>query len=254
MTKKSALATLCTLLLGLALVGCGKGSDTGKTDQSQTSTQAESAPEEEFIEPEATLSPADIDSGYVPEDAYHAAQPWNDEYRTSDIWWKDGQEGTEGIFLTNAGNDAGKAVTWVDGDGYETDTQFEMTITEDNHLASKPGEEPAIDLVFNDHLTCFDSVSGTWYVRGDADELNALLAELSVTTEDGRWSIMFAEGGTFSDVYDDEESTGTWEFISSCNIRLTYDSGLDPEVLDVVRNEDGQVIELSNTWNQLFVQ
>lgn len=249
MTRKLLPTTICAFALALGLCGCG-GSDDGANAPSID----EPADAIEVVEPAANVAPVDIDSGHVPLDAYQASLPWYDEGRTSDIWWKDGQEGIEGLFLTNAGNDAGKSVTWVDGDGNETASQFDLEVSDDGHLVSKEGADPAVDIVFNDPLTCYDAVSDAWYVRGDAAELAGLLEGLSLATEDGRWTVTFGEDGTFAEVYDEEEGTGTWEFISSCNVRLTYDNGPAPETLDVVRDETGQVIELSSSWNHLLVQ
>lgn len=224
--------------LCVALSGCSS-SDSGDVQEPEAPT------EEAAAQPEAVIMPDEIDSGHVVDNAMD---------RTSDIWWKDGKEGSEGIYITDAANDAGRCVSWVDGSGKDVDSQFDCEISPDGHLVSVDGAEPACDIVFNDNLTCYDYVSGNWYIRGDADELNASLADLTFASESGSWTVTFNSDGTFDDDYDGEQATGTWEFITSANVRLVYDGGdLDDEILDA-EFSDGQVVKLSNTWNSLSVQ
>ena len=240
MKKRLALAVTLAFagVLCFALLGCSSG------ESGADAGDAAPAAEEPAADPVANVSPDEIDPGHVV----------GNEDRTSDIWWKDGQAGTEGIYVTNAANDAGLAVTWVDADGKDLEMQFDCEISPDGHLMSVEGAEPACDIVFNDNLTCYDYVSGNWYIRGNADELNASLAGLTFTSDSGSWTVTFNADGTFDDDYDGEQATGTWEFITSANVLLVYDGGeIDDAVLDA-EFSDGQVVALSNTWNSLSVQ
>ena len=235
MKKKLALMMVLVFALCCTLAGCS----------SNTNSDAEggdAAVEEKAMEPAANLFPEDVYSGYVV----------GNDGRTSDIWWKDGQEGTEGIYITDAGNDAGKCVTWVDASGKDVDSQFYCEVSPEGHLVSEEGREPAVDIVFNDDLTCYDYVADAWYIRGDADQLLQLLQGLTFSTDDGDWTITFNPDGTFTDVVSDgEEATGTYRFISSANVLLAYDdANIGEERLDL-EMQDGEVVALSNTWNHL---
>ncbi|MBO4365971.1 MAG: hypothetical protein J5804_06750 [Eggerthellaceae bacterium] len=239
MKKKLALMVVFASVFALcfALMGCGSDAESGAESTGATA-------EETAKEPAANVFPEEIYSGYVVDN----------DGRTSDIWWKDGQEGTEGIYITDAGNEAGKCVTWVDGDGKDVDSQFYCEVSPEGHLVSEEGKEPELDIVFNDDLTCYDYVTDTWYIRGDADQLTSELAGLTFATDDDSWTITFNPDGTFTDVVSNgDEATGTYKFISSCNILLTYDdAGIGEEKLDL-EMKDGQVEALSNTWNHLSV-
>ena len=84
MKKRLALAVTLAFagVLCFALPGCSSG------ESGADAGDAAPAAEEPAADPVANVSPDEIDPGHVV----------GNEDRTSDIWWKDGQAGTEGIY------------------------------------------------------------------------------------------------------------------------------------------------------------
>lgn len=230
MKKKLAvvLAGVAAFSLCFALVGCG-----GNTTSGDDGTTA-------MPEPAANLAPTEVDPGRV-----------STGDNTSDIWWLDGAVGTEGIYITHAGNDVGRSITWVDAEGNDVDSVFDCALTDDNHFVNAEGVTPEFDVVFYDNMMCYDYVTGNWYIRGNVDELMPLVAGKTFAREDGRWSVTFNEDGTIEDTYNGETITGTFEFLSPTVVELVYDGGSpDPETLYIVVEDDGTVY-LDTGWEYM---
>jgi hypothetical protein len=229
-------ACVAVLMTGFAMAGCSDGMGalvSGGPSGSETGPMAE-------VEPQANISPDEVYFGNV-----------LDGVRSSDTWWANGEAGTEGVYFAWAHNDAGIAIHWVDGNNADTAEQASVEITEDGHLLSAKDAEPEADFVFYDDLTCYDNVTQTWYMRGDAEMLNAEVSNKVYAT--GVWQITLADDGTFTDVYGDTTQTGTWAFNSSTTVKLTYDDPTYyPQVVDVI-TEDGNLAALSasSTWLRL---
>lgn len=229
-------ACVAMLMMGSAMAGCSDGMGAivgGGSGEPETGPMAE-------VEPQANINPSDVYFGNV-----------LDGTRSSDTWWANGEVGTEGVYFAWAHNDAGMAIHWVDGNNADTAEQASVEITEDGHLLSTKGAEPEADFMFYDDLTCYDNVTQTWYMRGDAEMLNAEVSGKIYAA--GIWQITLADDGTFTDVYGDTTQTGTWAFNSSTTVKLTYDDPTYyPQVVDVI-TEDGQLAALSasSTWLRL---
>lgn len=229
-------ACVAVSVMGFAVMGCGDGVGaivSGGLGESEAGPMAE-------VDPQANIDPNDVYFGSM-----------LDGTRSSDTWWANGESGTEGVYFAWAHNDTGVAIHWVDGTNADTAEQASVEITEDGHLRSTEDAEPKADFVFYDDLTCYDNVTRTWYMRGDAKELNAEVSGKIYAS--GVWQVTLDDDGTFTDVYGDTTQTGTWAFNSSTTVKLTYDDPTYyPQVVDVI-TEDGQLVALSasSTWLRL---
>ena len=145
--------------------------------------------------------------------------------RTSDVWFLNGDPTAGGIFFTNAANEAGLSYTKVDANDEETDSEFNLIITEDKHLRTAGNTAPKIDIVFDDVMTCYDYVNGNFYVRGDSKELTAALAGNAYMADDGSGAeYLLNEDGTFTFTWKNKSEGGTWKVAASTVVELTYDS------------------------------
>lgn len=183
-----------------------------------TSCASESEPENSSAEPQrepaANIDPRDINVGIL-----------QDDDRTSDVWYVDGDQSKGGVFFTRAANDAGRTVTWVDESGDELpDNGWYMEVT-DNHLKSDDsGQSRSCDFVFYDEMTCYDAVDGLWYIRGDRtiDEYRALFAgKTFVDSTDDAWYLEFEADGTGTKHASGKAYAVVWDVTSTNVLDLT---------------------------------
>ena len=197
MKRASALMAMALMgILAIAIVGCSSGSGSGSGQAPQSSSQSSSAA------PRQALDPSTIEPGMV----------WDNDADngTSDIWYKDGNRSGEGFFITNANNDAGRSLTWVDAKGSQTDSAFYLEVSPDKHLVNQSGHnEPAVDLVFEDNMTAYDNASGTRYSRGDQKALESQINDTTWEYKDTTFT--FNADGTYKQEQNGKERSGVWE-------------------------------------------
>ena len=193
------------LALALTLAACG-GSDQG------ASTETPAAEPEEVVEVshDPEVEPSLIDPGWLYGD------------NTSDIWWPNGDaSASEGLYFTNAANDAGLDVTFVGQDDSESSV-WDLEVV-DGHLVTKAdaADRRQVDITFQDNFTCYDAVSDTVYIRGDRsqEEYNALLEGTTFVEDPSNpddFMVTFDQGGKttqYQGSYDPLE--GTWQVVTT---------------------------------------
>ncbi len=203
------MAGTAALVLACTLAACGGNAGGGETGAASDSTPAA---EEAVVSHDPEVEPALVNPGWLKGD------------NTSDIWWPNGEEGSgEGVYFTNAANDAGMDVTFVDAAGEDLDSVWYLEVA-DGHLvtlADAPEDKREVDFTFQGNFTCYEAVSDTVYIRGDRsqEEYDALLAG-KVFVEDpdnpSDFMVRFEEGGVAiqeQEGYDPLE--GTWQVVTT---------------------------------------
>ena len=113
---------------------------------------------------------------------------------------------------------------FFDESGKPIDPDCDATI-KDKHLVPSEECERGYDIVFVDPMTCYDSVSNTWYSRGD---YNAVMAKVvntkwkSLTNES--IEIELREDGTLVESIDGKQAeAGTWAITAVDQVGLYWD-------------------------------
>lgn len=217
------LAIACAGALSVGLAACGGGSSSGAASSSAASS-ASSASASASVSASAASSSAASADEYV--DPATINPGWLDsDVRTSDVWFLNGDPSAGGIFFTNAANEAGLSYTKVDANDQEGDSEFNLVITEDKHLRTAGNTAPKIDIVFDDVMTCYDYVSGNFYIRGDLKELTSMMAGKTYKAEDrDDIEMTFNEDGTYVETVKGKSETGTWKVAAATVVEMTYDS------------------------------
>ena len=189
-----AFALACSCIIA----GCGGGSG---------------AVESKERVPEANVDPSRIDSGsYLADNGFGYS---------ADVWYIDGDTSRPGFYL-----EAWTVVlpVFFDESGKPIDPDCDATI-KDKHLVPSEECERGYDIVFVDPMTCYDSVSNTWYSRGD---YNAVMAKVvntkwkSLTNES--IEIELREDGTLVESIDGKQAeAGTWAITAVDQVGLYWD-------------------------------
>ena len=189
-----AFALACSCMIA----GCGGGSG---------------AVESKERVPEANVDPSRIDSGsYLADNGFGYS---------ADVWYIDGDTSRPGFYL-----EAWTVVlpVFFDESGKPIDSDCDATI-KDKHLVPSEECESGYDIVFVDPMTCYDSVSNTWYSRGD---YNAVMAKVvntkwkSLTNES--IEIELREDGALVESRDGKQAeAGTWAITAVDQVGLYWD-------------------------------
>ena len=236
-TKIAAIAGAAALLVTLGSCS-GTSQEQAATDGAQASTTA-------AVSHDAVISPDDIHPGWVVEDDYPAG--------TSDLWYPDGNESKmPTIYFTNAANDAGMTVTFVDADDHE-DSVWDVEVVDD-HLKIKDsakGEEREVDFTFQDAFTCYDAVSNTTFVRGAttaADVAERFAGKVFVADKDDpeERMVSFADDGTLTLTTGSKVASGTWEAVAVnvAEVHLASDTSEWDDEWRVIVDKGGNPTEL----------
>lgn len=208
---------LLAVCMVLALAACGDKTTNPDTGANQSAAPSAptgtdtnepaqpSAPEVE-APPEAGLDPSEIEWGYD--------SPGSSDYQH---WYPDGDK-LSGYYLMFEDD----YVTVDDGGNRTT---FSTTIA-DGHIVNWSEDDPAMDFVFIDNLTCYDLVDGQWYLRADYDAVMDSLTASTFYCEAGdQWNITFYDDGTYSYDRDGELVEGEWWFQDANTINYIDDYG-----------------------------
>ena len=155
-----ALAVACSCALCAGMVGCGSGASSSAASSASASATASAsasaaaASTGNAAQPQANISPADINPSLVSGEGSY------------DIWYLDGDKSAAGVRFAPEQNDAGLSFVRVDASGQDGDGEFNLVITDEKHLRTPLDTAPKIDIVFVDDMTCYDYVTGSWYIRG----------------------------------------------------------------------------------------
>ena len=218
--ERTVLTGGMALTLALALAACG-----GPSEESNDGGSADTGAVAEQVQPSAEVEPDLINPGSL-----------NDSDNTSDIWIPSDGSTKETLYFTNAANDAGLTVTFVDEGGSE-DSLWDLEVS-DGHLVTTPeaGEDVRkVDIVFMDNFTCYDYETKTTYTRGDrsADDYTALFAGKTYVEDlenpDNR-RVELSEDGSCMQSVSGSAIEGTWEVATPTVLCCHYpDNGYDIE-------------------------
>ena len=225
--------TGAVLVLALCLGGCGS-----KAPEKPASSAAESKTQESSVTSQAAQSSAVEEKQSsetqiaVPETSQvQTQQPtipdvvldpteikWGYEAAGSDDtqhWYCNGDRSlTSYIFFD------GDYVTKVEGAQRE---QYDVDIV-NRHMVDWDTKGQAFDFVFTDMFTCYDYVSGLWFMRMDVNSVMQSLTSARFVCEAGeQWNIKFNSDYTFDYEYDGEDITGNWWFDNARTISYHMD-------------------------------
>jgi len=237
-----------TVVMLLSLSACG--GETAKPEQVTEDlpvvpvvTEAP-AKEDESAEdvPAANVDPAIVNMGQA-----------IDEKHTADAWFKDGVEGGDYIYFELADNsDLGYA--YVKMENGERVSTVLCTVNTELHVvdAETAAEESAIDLVFVDNFRIYDYKSDSWYIRGNPETLSTIFADISfVNQDDDTNTLILKADGTGTELFQGQEDELKWEMDSATTVK--YNDGSFDHVLQIVRDENGNLISLSEQNFRIFV-
>lgn len=198
---KKSIALLLAFLLLLALAACGSKSPAKSPDSTEPATTSEP---EVTPAPETAVDPTEIEWGY------QAPGSSDTQY-----WYVDGDKSAASFLFFEDGY-----LTTVDG---ETRSTIDTKIV-DKHIVDYDTDGGTFDFVFTDVLTCYDLVSGQWYMRSDYETVVDSLTGATFVCEAGsQWKYTFNADGTM--VYDNDGTlnTGTWWIQDARTINNHYD-------------------------------
>lgn len=238
--KNALVAGGSALLLALSLGACGS---------SESSNQADGggAPPEQAqtYSHDATVNPDDINPGWVLDSE-------NNIGGTSDLWYPVSDDSSaEGLYFTNAGNDAGIDVTFVDNNGGE-DSVWDLEVV-DGHLKTKAdaSDKRQVDITFQDDFTCYDAVTDTTYTRGattakDYEELFCANPFVLNTDDPEERMMSFADDGTVTLTTGDKVASGTWKVaaVNVVEVHFVSDTSEWDDEYRVILDEGGNAAEL----------
>ena len=209
MKKVKQLAVIVSAgILALSLAACNgetSGSGEAKTEETETS---DAAADESAAEPDAEdiLDPQEMKWGYQEPGSS------NNDYQ---YWYANGDKTLTQFLIFDD-----DYLTLVDGAARES---VDMK-TENGHMVDLETQGEAFDFVFTDVFTCYDYVSGQWYMRADYETVTRSLAASTFVCEAGsQWSIDFGEDNTLYYHNDGEEQTGTWWFENANTVCFQMD-------------------------------
>lgn len=215
---KKLLSVLCCLTIILTLASCGKkktGTDapapsTGSSTQTPgTTTQQpvvpEPDPEPVMPEPAANVDPNDMQWGYENDGSndYVHWYPDGDKFSDYYLMFEDGY-----LTINDGGQRTGMFMDSVDG-----------------HYVNGREDDPAVDFVFLDNLTCYDMIGEQWYMSAIYEEAVASLTAAPFYCEAGDRSFTFYDDGTYSRDFAGEITEGQWWFNDAATIYYVDDYG-----------------------------
>lgn len=192
--------------------------------------------------PSANVSPAEIDIG----------RAVNGDY-LGDAWYPDGVVGDSYICFTPADNSS-IGLAYIKVEKGETVASIICAQTEDNHIvdAESAEGESSIDVIFADSFKAYDYKTDTWYIRGNPDEIAPLFAGTQLACQgDPTNTLLLNADGTGTEVFGGEEYFLTWELTGAATLR--FNDGQFDYTLEIVTDEDGAFVSLSEQNHRIFV-
>lgn len=242
------IALLMSVVMLFTLTACGSKDELAETAPEEGAADiavipAETqAPVEEGDSPAANIDPSQINIGQA-----------IDEVHTGDAWYKDGVEGGDYIYFELADNsDLGLAYVKVEG-GERVDTLL-CAVNAAMHVvdAGVAESESSIDLVFVDNFQIYDYKSNTWYVRGNPETLSTIFTGITFACQDDETNtIILNADGTGTELFQGTEDELTWVMDSASTVK--YNDGSHDHVLQIVTDESGALISLSEQNFRIFV-
>lgn len=212
-TTGKYVSLLLALVLALGLTACGGGGTAGGGEPDL----------------EAVVDPAEIEWGYQADDSDDAQ-----------YWYPDGDKQSDYYLIFED-----DFVTVDDGGNR---TRFSTDIA-DGHVVNYNEEDPAMDFVFTDSLTCYDLKDGQWYMRADRDEATASLTAAPFVCEAGaEWTITFSADGTYRYDCDGTLMEGDWWFQDARTIEYNDDYGTTRFTITYA-DDNWEIVSIRDTDN-----
>lgn len=217
-TLKRTLCLLLVLCMALALTACGKK----KTNQTPSSSTGSS------VQTPATPAPApppepetylpDLDNLVDPEEFIDRYE--KDGSNDYTHWYPNGDKLADFYLIF-------EDIYVIVRDSYGE--EFYHSAIENGHIVTTSADDPAMDIVFIDNMTCYDLVNDQWYMSADYDQALASLTATTFCNTDGgmTWDITFYEDGSYYWRYgaDDDYDEGSWWFSYAHEIVFTTSYG-----------------------------
>lgn len=216
------------LALACTLAACG-GSGSGSGSGGATSTPRTAEP---------NFDPATLSAGLSNNDTAGALT-------YTDYWYADGDSEHPALYFQN---NSIMTPVFLNADGTEKTTKAGKTKIADGHLVPDGDADPTYDIVFDDPFTCYDSVSQTWFTRGDYTATLAKVVNTKWTSQqNGANSLELMEDGTavFTGKF---SSTGTWHLTAIDRIGIADDSESEMREYDLSYDGSGKVTSLEWTF------
>lgn len=244
----TVIALVLSVVMLFSLTACGSKDEAVETapaedvDIAIIPAETESEETEEGEGPAANVDPSQLNIGQA-----------IDEVHTGDAWYKDGVEGGDYIYFEAADNsDIGLA--YVKMEGGERVSTVLCTVNAAMHVidAEVNESESSIDLVFVDNFQAYDYKSDTWYVRGNPESLSAIFAGINFVCQDDETNTLILNAdGTGTEVFQGTEDDLSWVMDSATTV--TYNDGSHDHVLQIVCDENGQLVSLSEQNFRIFL-
>lgn len=252
--------TGAVLVLALCFGGCGSkapekpaaSAAESKTQESSVTSQAaqssaieeKQSSETQITEPET--SEVQTQQPTIPDVVVDPAEiKWGYEATGSDDtqhWYCNGDRSLTSYLFFD-----GDYVTKVEGEQRE---QYDVDIV-NRHMVDWDTKGQVFDFVFTDMFTCYDYVSGLWFMRMDVDAVMQSLTSARFVCEAGeQWNIKFNNDYTFDYEFDGENITGNWWFDNARTISYHMDKWDENEsAWFTMEYEDGgwEVVSIKDT-------
>ena len=234
------LSTGSALLLALSLAACGGSASSQQSSGGQASTtQAKTS------STDASVDPALINPGWLPDQEDYVAG-------TSDLWYPIGSNGKgERLYFTNAANDAGIDVTFVDAEEHE-DNVWDLEVSS-GHLKtlSSASDKRKVDITFQDDFSCYDAVADIHYERASssADDYVKLFCEhpfVEDADSPDKYKVTFSTDGSVTIKNGEDEYSGTWKVaaVNVAEVHFKTDGSEWDDEYRVLVDKDGKPTEL----------
>lgn len=232
----------CAWVLSLALLG-GLSSCTNADPfaySQDPAVLATSAPED-LARLKPRLDPATLNWGMRPDPA-----------RPSDIWIPINKVGVEPIFFTPSQREGALCtVHWLNPRGEVDARQIECKV-DSKHLRNlDPQSAPALDFIFLDGFTTYETESGVIYSRGNYEELKSQLAGFSFMSQvNPRDIVTLNPDKTFFHTSDAGDSEGSWTFATPTALQIQVKGQEGPHQLErILFDEEGRIMGLRTSQN-----
>lgn len=178
-----------------------------------------------FPKAEAVADPAEINWGSGEE---------------GDRWYLDGKEEEENYLIftkASTGKDCYICQSVTEGN------KSELTCTAREKHLTVPGG--IIDIIFPDQFTAYDTVSKTYYSRGNLKDLMSSLGNLVFEEKTDATNVLkLNEDGKCKEKYLGNTYTGTWKLCTPDTVRCTFKDDDFPYEFKVVKDDDGNITGL----------
>ena len=177
-----------------------------------------------FPKAEANIDPATINWGTGTE---------------GDRWYLDGKEGNDYLIFSRA--ETGKACYICESVTESGKTEITCTALE-GHLTA-PGD--IVDFIFPDNFTAYDTISETYYSRGDAEALRAAIGDLTFIEKTDETNVLkLTKDGACKEKYLGNSYSGTWELVTPDTVCCSFQNDDFPYEFVLVKNEKGDITGL----------